>query len=316
MLPSASFFSIFTKERSENMERQQKTDAFSRFHPIVNFAYFALVLGCTMTLTHPACQLIALIGAAAYAVTLCGTRGVDFCIKYAVPIVLITMLVNPAFNHAGCTILAYLPSGNPLTLESILYGVSSGCMLASVLLWFLCVNTSISSDKFVCLFGRIIPTLSLLLSMILRFLPKFKAQFKTVSNAQKCIGRDAESGGLLHRLKISIRIFSITVTWSLENAIETADSMKSRGYGLKGRTAYSIYTWEERDTQAVLWLAFCAFTIICGQLSDLLLWRYLPMIHGTRILPMTIFVLIVYLLLCLTPVMIHVHERRQWKNAK
>ena len=40
---------------------------------------------------------------------------------------------------------------------------------------------------------------------------------------------------------------SILVTWALENAIETADSMKSRGYGLKGRTAFSIYRFNRRD---------------------------------------------------------------------
>ena len=45
------------------------------------------------------------------------------------------------------------------------------------------------------------------------------------------------SGSLLQRLKNAITILSIMVTWALENAIETADSMKSRGYGLPGRTA-------------------------------------------------------------------------------
>ena len=35
-----------------------------------------------------------------------------------------------------------------------------------------------------------------------------------------------------------ITILSIMVTWCLENAIETADSMKSRGCGLPGRSAF------------------------------------------------------------------------------
>ena len=83
-------------------------------------------------------------------------------------------LVNPAFNHEGATILTYLPSGNPLTMESMFYGVAAAVMLASVVLWFSSYNEVMTSDKFVYLFGRIIPALSLVLSMALRFIPKFK----------------------------------------------------------------------------------------------------------------------------------------------
>ena len=47
-------------------------------------------------------------------------------LRVALPVLLLAALVNPAFNHAGVTILIYLPSGNPLTLESILYGRGGG----------------------------------------------------------------------------------------------------------------------------------------------------------------------------------------------
>ena len=101
-------------------------------------------------------------------------------------------LVNPAFNHEGATILTYLPSGNPLTLESMLYGAAAAVMLASVVLWFSSYNEVMTSDKFVYLFGRVIPALSLVLSMSLRFIPKFKVQMQTVSEAQACIGQRYE----------------------------------------------------------------------------------------------------------------------------
>lgn len=73
--------------------------------------------------------------------------------------------MNLAFNHQGATILAYLPSGNPLTLESIAYGFAAAAMLAAVVLWFSCWNTVMTSDKLMHLFGRVVPALSLLLSM-------------------------------------------------------------------------------------------------------------------------------------------------------
>lgn len=54
---------------------------------------------------------------------------------------------------------------------------------------------------------------------------------------------------LIKRAKHGIKIMSILVTWALENAIDTADSMKDRGYGLPGRTAFSIYRFDRRDKE-------------------------------------------------------------------
>ena len=137
-------------------------------------------------------------------------------------------------------------------------------MLCAVIEWFSCYTAVMTSDKFVYLFGRIIPALSLVLSMTLRFVPKFKAQIHTVSEAQRCVGRDVSDGSVLQRLRHGITILSIMVTWCLENAIETADSMKSRGYGLPGRSAFSIYRFDSRDQSALSWLLYCGFFLCCG----------------------------------------------------
>ena len=69
--------------------------------------------------------------------------------------------------------LFYLKDGNPVTLESILYGVGSGIMLACVVSWFSVFHAVMTSDKFMYLFGKVIPAFSLLLSMCLRFVPRF-----------------------------------------------------------------------------------------------------------------------------------------------
>ena len=291
------------------------SDTFSRYHPSVNFLFFALVLVYAMVLMHPVCLAIALAGAVCYAVQLHGRKAVTFSLRFALPVLLLAAIVNPAFNHAGVTILTYLPTGNPLTLESILYGLAAGAMLCAVLLWFMSFNTVMSSDKFVYLFGRVIPALSLVLSMTLRFVPRFKQQLDVVRQAQFCIGRDADTGSVWQRVRKAVTIFSIMVTWALENAIETADSMKSRGYGLKGRTAFSIYRMEERDRIALLWLAFCGIYLFCGCLAGGLKWWYFPMLQGTLTQPMTISFYLVYLALCLTPVILNEKEARTWRSS-
>ena len=291
-------------------------DAFSSCHPIVNFVYFALVLLYSMTFMHPASLVISLSAALIYSVYLNGTKAVRATLMYLLPMVLLVAIINPAFNHAGATILLYLPTGNPLTLESILYGFAAAGMLAAVIVWFNCYSAVMTSDKFVYLFGRIIPALSLVLSMTLRFVPKFKAQLAVVSDAQRCIGRDVSDGGLLQRLRNGITILSIMLTWALENAIETADSMKSRGYGLPGRTAFSIYRFDSRDRAILTWLAFCGFFLTCGTIVGGFYWRWFPKVKSAPAVAMTVCFQLCYFALCLTPVILNIYEERKWSEAE
>ena len=72
---------------------------------------------------------------------------------------------------------------------------------------------------------------------------------------RKVWGEIHQRGSVFARVKNSIRILSAVITWSLENAIDTSDSMKSRGYGLTGRTAYSNYVFDKRDVTALIYLA-------------------------------------------------------------
>ena len=288
-------------------------DRFSSYHPLVNFLYFTLVIGFSMALNHPLAQGISLVCALIYAVQTEGTKAALFSLKWCLPMFLLTAFINPAFSHEGMTILLYFPTGNPLTLESLLYGLSAGTMLATVLLWFKNFNRVITSDKFIYLFGRIIPAMSLVLSMTLRFIPKFKAQLQAVTDAQKSIGRDISEGSLWHRTKIAITVLSIMVTWALENAIETADSMKSRGYGLKGRTAFSIYRFDDRDKMALLFLGFCGLYLLSGSMADAFGFLYFPQLRYVGINVVTMSFQFVYLSLCMMPVVLNWAEERKWK---
>ena len=189
-------------------------------------------------------------------------------------------------------------------------------MIAAVVAWFSCYTVVMTSDKFVYLFGRVIPVLSLVLSMTLRFVPRFRAQLQTISEAQRGIGRDVSGGPLLRRTRNAITVFSIMVTWALENAIETADSMKSRGYGLPGRTAFSIYRFDGRDKAALLWLGFCGAYLLSGWAAGGFYWRYYPTLRGAAATALSVSFQLVYLLLCLTPVILDRWEEKTWKNIR
>jgi len=291
-------------------------DSFMTYHPVVNFLYFAAVLGFSMFLMQPICLMISLISALCYSVYLNGWKAVFFNLKFMLPLLIVAALVNPAFNHEGGTILAYLRDGNPLTLESIVYGIGAAVMIISVITWFACYNVVMTSDKFIYLFGRIIPALSLIISMALRFVPRFKAQLKVIANAQKSVGRDVANGSILARAKTGMKILSIMVTWALENAIETGDSMKSRGYGLPGRTAFSIYWFDKRDRMVLLFILLNIVFIFVGLFTKGLYFRYFPTLKGDLINIYTMSLYISYGVLCNTPLMLNIREDMKWNALK
>ena len=144
---------------------------FARLHPLVDLTFFVLVLAFAMFLSHPAVQLAGLVCAALFALR-CTGRGFGRRMAMLLPLMLLAAVVNPLVSHQGVTVLFRFPSGNACTLESVLYGISAAVRLGTAVLWFMGWNAVMTSDKFVYLFGRILPSLSLTLSMGLRFVPR------------------------------------------------------------------------------------------------------------------------------------------------
>ena len=281
--------------------------------------FFAGVIGVTMFVTHPVILAISLISGTAYCALLKGwKRTIRNNIILTLPVMIIAAAVNPMFNHYGVTILGYLPNGNPFTLESCVYGLVMALMLACVITWFACYTEVMTSDKFIYLFGRIIPALSLVLSMALRFLPRFSRQAGVIADGQKCVGRSMEHGSLIKRVKYGITIFSILVTWALENAIDTADSMKCRGYGEKGRTAFAIFRFDKRDGICLLAMAVCFAGVLAGAWKGYTFSRYNPriLVEGWPLSPISALVFGAYLLFCMLPVILEITDRILWKRRR
>ena len=92
--------------------------------------------------------------------------------------------------------------------------------------------------------------------------------------------------------------------------------MKSRGYGLPGRTAFSIYRFDGRDKAALLWLGFCGAYLLSGWAAGGFYWRYYPTLRGTAATALSVSFQLVYLLLCLTPVILDRWEEKTWKNIR
>ena len=119
---------------------------------------------------------------------------------------------------------------------------------------------------------------------------------------------------MIARLRELAAVLSAMVSWSMENAMDTADSMKSRGWGLPGRTAYTVYRMTDRDRGLLLWLGLAGVFLLSCAASGAMDWRYYPTVRGslTGVLPVS--GQIVYLALCLTPVILNGWEAVQWER--
>lgn len=284
-------------------------------HPAISFGYFAFIILITVVFLHPVMLGISLVSSLLYAIYLNGIKSLRFTLLFLVPMMLLAAIINPLFNHLGNTVL-FTVANIQITLESTLYGLATAAMLAAVILWFSCYNKIMTSDKFIYLFGRIIPAISLIISMALRFIPRYIAQIKKISYAQRAIGRDVGSGRIIDRLRSGADVLSIMVTWALENGVDTADSMRSRGYGLKGRSAYSLYQPNSRDKTLAAFSLYLAVLVIAGIALRLVLISYFPLIELNHLSVSALFVYLAFLLLCLFPLLLDGFEELKWRFSR
>lgn len=290
-------------------------DAFSGFHPAILFIYFLGVLFFGMFSMHPVILLVTFVSEFIYSVMLNGKRALKFNVLNMLPITFAVALINPLINHGGVTILLYI-NDNPVTLESILCGMIYALAFITVIISFSCFNKIMTSDKLMYLFGRLVPTLSLMFSMTLRFVPRYKAQIKKITDAQKCIGMDPSHGNIIRRVKNGVRIISVLITWALENAIETSDSMKARGFGLKGRTSFSIFHWKKRDklmlAAELILIGIPAAGLASGRFESI----YFPAVCISGLDLKTVFFYFAYAVFCLLPATEDIKEFIIWNRLK
>lgn len=236
---------------------------FDRLHPISAFVYFLVMILVAMITMHPIIIAVCYLSAMIFCGMLTGPINLAKSLAYSIPLMALIALTNPIFSHRGETILFFL-NDNPVTKEAIIYGVFSSMMLMSVFYWCRNYSTIMTSDKFIYLFGRAIPKLSLVLSLILGFIPKFKRKYKEIDEAQRALGIYS-SKSYVDKVRSKMRVLSILLTNCMENSVETADSMRARGYGLKHRTSYAIYKFTFSDG------LFLTATVVLGVASIILI---------------------------------------------
>lgn len=165
---------------------------FAKLHPALYFAFFMLAIGMTALVQHPIYLAISLIGALCLNVTLSGLKALKHLITL-LPFWAALSAINPLLNPLGERVL-FVYWGRTYTFEALCYGMMLSGMFVAMLQWFSAYNAVMTEDKFAYLFASLAPSLALLLTTVLRMVPRICVQAGKLNTAQCGIGRGGQSG--------------------------------------------------------------------------------------------------------------------------
>lgn len=280
-------------------------DRFSKYNPKASLLFFASVIILTMLIFNPVYLSLSLAGGLLYSIKLKGKGAAGFLFKLVLPLILLVAAFNMLFVHTGETVLFSLLDTS-FTAESLFYGFNQGVMLGAVILWFSCYNSTVTAEGLMSAFGKRAPNIALVFSMVLTFIPRLKKNLAEIEDARMLA--DSEKS----KMKKALNNLSALVSMTLEESIETADSMKARGFVGK-RNPYSKYCFSNKDLAVMLFCALSFAAVIAYKAAGKTTFIFEPIIS----MPEVSFICItVFAVLCLLPLIIDFAEDIKWFYLK
>lgn len=231
-------------------------NGFQGFHPYILFLYYVITGILIMIYNHPVFLITMLI--MLIVINLLHDKGKALK-KWMVPLLMIGLvfsLLNPFLVSRGTHILFYL-GNRQITLEATVFGFVMSLMLVSIILLFISFNTILNGNKFLFIFSKVLPRTAFLIMLTIRFVPLLKGRLDEITVVQRIRGMTITKGTIKERARNGMNMIQTLLTWSLEEAIQTADSMNARGYGSGKKSSYILYTMETKD-----WLSLIIFVVL------------------------------------------------------
>lgn len=307
----------------------RNVSAWGLYHPLLPVLYLLAVLVFAMLLRQPALVGMSLLASVAYHFVLAGTRSTLGMLAWQVPLLLIIGIANPLFSASGSTELLRI-GPRAFYAEALLYGFTTGGMLMTVMVWFSCGNRMLDSDQVLLLGARVMPLVSLMVSMTLKLVPQFLRRGRQVADTQKACSaasvsavkaRDAEEGtsrwerfldrdGSRSAVGGAARQASVLMGWGMEDSLETADAMRARAWGCGAkRSRYETRKFRASDALllSVLVVFVLASAVCVAQLMGM--FRFYPAVHGWGMW----WLYVPYALLLLLPFALQAGEWLRWR---
>ena len=221
--------------------------AAGTFHPAVPAIFFVCALAFCMASMEPVSVILALVTGLTLSVRLRGMRATLKSALWQLPLIAIITLANPLFSASGQTELFRIGL-RTVYAESLAYGACMGGMLVAMMLWFSNAAHILTSDKITALLGNRLPTLGLVISMTNRLVPQFVRRGNVITNVRNATTAAAGRSPIQTALRTSTTLMA----WSMEDSLETATSMKARGWNSQTkRTTYSLQRFRTTDALAL-----------------------------------------------------------------
>ena len=222
------------------MDKSVRSTGYQRFHPVSAAVHLLSCMVLLMFSTNPVICGLGWISGLSMCLLLRRGRTQWSYYLWSIILGLAVILTNPLITHRGNTVLFFVNS-NPFTLEAVFFGVYMAVILTAVLFWCRVWNTVMSTDRIMFILQKTLPKASLVLTGALRFFPLLADRWRQIRRAQLATGEEGRG------IRAAAAQFSSLVTWSMEHAIGAAASMRSRGYGLKGRKSYTNFRFTGQD---------------------------------------------------------------------
>lgn len=284
---------------------------FGTMHPAVSMCYFVCVIGLTLACPHVVTVLLSLLGGAMFNLALRGGKAFGKTMRFVLPMFLIVCIGNPLVNHRGVTML-FLLFDQWITLEAIVYGVVTACSLAAIILWFGCYQEVMTSDKFLYLFGKIAPATALLITSALRFIPQMQQNAAQIKESRAML--QDNSPRLFQKLAHAVQNLSALLGMSMENAVETADSMKARGFGARRRTTFHLFRFDARDARTLAVMLTLFGICVVARCYGHGYMEYYPRITALTMGASSMTMFILFAALMLLPSILEAKEAVVWRS--
>lgn len=246
---------------------------FRQSHPLVTSCYYIVMLLIVMSTTNPMIIVVSFFAnLLVQLLNLKGKKKND--LFYPLLFLGVITVTNPLFVHRGATILFFL-FNKPITMEAFVYGFFMGMMIVTVIYLFQNFQKAVDSEQFFYLFGKRFPKATLILTLIFRFIPLLKNYHQELNQVQKTVQR-TEQRRFSEKVFYGLDLFGNLFSWSLENAMDTADSMKARGYGSTTRSSRLTYNWSKTDSLFLLVILLSGLFFIFERMSGVYQFKFYP----------------------------------------
>lgn len=285
---------------------------FERLHPIVNFIYYAGTLTLLILLLHP------IFSGAAFVVILLihlvqdRFRGLKQWLIFMVMSGSLILLFNPLFNERGRHVLLVVQD-HRITLEAVVYGGMTALSIMGIIALFVSYNAVMTPNKLLFLFSKFVPQFAVLLMLTLRFIPLMRRRLDEITFVQNSKGLSITEGTWRSKARIGMQYIQVLLTFSLEEAIQTADSMKARGYGQKSRSSYDFFILNKMDLASLVFLIFLMITVLYGRFyghGHLVIY---PLMEKVNLYGDEILFFITYMVFLSFPLLIEIGGKVRWK---